>query len=52
MVPAFYSEILAVADNTVKGEPAEMNFKLLDDRETNQVYLTLKNYQQPLGVST
>ena len=52
LVPSFYEEILRVADAAVSGKKADFDEGLLAAQPSNQLWLTLKNYRFPNGVST
>lgn len=51
-VPEFYGALTAALDSTLAGEERNFDKGLLNEDNSSQIWLTLKNYEKQTGVST
>ena len=51
-VPAFYTAITAALDFALARKEHNFDKGLLNEDSSSQIWLTLKNYEKPTGVST
>ena len=51
MIPEFYDEIIRVCQQVIEGGEPTFDSKWFEFKDENRMYLTLKNYKQPTGLS-
>ena len=51
MIPEFYNDIIRLCQQVIEGEEPTFDQKWFEFKNENRMYLTLKNYKQPTGLS-